>query len=175
MVKKKELKSSLKKYLGNRSDVKGIEITKINLREVTSMDKLLFYWGYTSSGSKLEKLVEARMIQVLSGITDLATLFFYWNCTFHKSELEKLIEDRMIQVLSGVTDLTTLFFYRDHTSSESVLREFIEIRIGQIVEEVSLNNIPEWFVEILQVKDIPFFVEHLIKEKAKELLQELSA
>lgn len=42
----------------------------INLEEVSNIDKLISYWKNTSSDSKPEELIEARMVVVLEEVSE---------------------------------------------------------------------------------------------------------
>jgi hypothetical protein len=65
------------------------------------MSQLINYWKSVGSDSEPEKLIEARMAEVLKEISDMSQLINYWKSV--GSEPKKLIEARMAEVLKGIS------------------------------------------------------------------------
>jgi len=132
----------------------GKELSESEINQVSDMDKLISYWENTSSGSEAERLVEARMTEVLKeklpNVSDMDKLISYWENTSSGSEAERLVEARMTEVLKEISDMDKLISYWENTSSGSELRRLVEARMTEVLKEINPDDIPEWFKKMLK-------------------------
>ena len=80
---------------------------------------------------------------------------------------------KLEETLSDINNMKFLIQYREQTSFLLEHRSLIESRIIDVLENVSVDNIPNWFVNWLrEPKKIPYFLHKRAKDKAKDLLVE---
>ena len=133
-------KKSLEEFLKKESEQEVAPHLR-NLAQISDMDKLISYWENTLLGSEPEKLIEARMAEVLK------------------------------EQLPQISDMDKLISYWENTSSGSEPRKLIEARMAEVLKEVSLDNTPDWFEKMLKrKKDIPQILKKQFTSKVKELL-----
>lgn len=92
-----------------------------------------------------------------------------------KDVKKKLTEER----LNEISDIFCLIILWDRAISGSPFEKLIGARIHKVLREVSSENIPEWFMNIIQAlgenfEDIARWLMKPLREKAKELYSDLS-
>ncbi|PIR06623.1 MAG: hypothetical protein COV55_03810, partial [Candidatus Komeilibacteria bacterium CG11_big_fil_rev_8_21_14_0_20_36_20] len=82
--------------------------------------RILVDWWASTCGGSTEKLILARMKEVLQEITNLKTLINLWDSILRDPVLDKLILTRVREDLVGITDIKIMIMVGTHFFRQSV-------------------------------------------------------
>jgi hypothetical protein len=96
-----------------------------------------------------------------------------------KKELKELLLDftgpeaMTEKDFAAVNDMDKLMSYHEMVAPQTETIELIETRMKELLADVSVDTVPEWFIEMVKNKTAPKFLETALWDKAKELFQQL--
>lgn len=153
-----------------------MKIFEVALSAITDLEILIKHIESCIHGERPEEeqLLENRLSEVLSNTNDLRALCHCRNRAQNR-KVVALIESRTIEVIQSTTDFNTLFNYwlgLNAGIGTTELQVAIKEKLEQIIREVSIDNMPEWFVELIQLGNIrtPKIINNPFKEKIKQLI-----
>jgi hypothetical protein len=144
-----ELKAALHQCLTS-------SITAEELSEITDWKILNGLWGNMSNFMTM-RLIEARAVEVLSGITDWIALSEMWDDT-HDIGIMLLVEERALRVLPDIlpkiADWYALVEFWEDAPPCLPIERLIEERMAEMINDITADNIPQWFTDHLRRPDI---------------------
>ena len=142
---------------------------------ITNLEALVRYLERSTRMEKKEKqqLIENRFIELLSETNDLQTLCSSRNRA-HDTRPKTLIDSRTLEVIQNTNNFDALFSYWLNLEQPYRMEQKIPIatKLSEMIENVSIDNMPEWFIELIQLGNIktPDFICDPLREKTKQLL-----
>jgi hypothetical protein len=147
-----------------------------SLSTITNFDRLVSKWGEAHLESKSERLIEDRMVEILSSIIDLYELATMMEDK--PSEIKQLIENRMVELLPEllptITDSNELLLLLESVSSLSESERLIEARMVKLLPELlPIITDSNQLMDMWNSVSCNSKLEQLIENRMVELLPEL--
>ncbi len=101
-------------------------------------------------------------------------LFYPYTSRNTSIDFMKRLEVKVKELIEKEEDISLLIIHHENTNLG--IRAIIRQRIGELINRVSMNNIPEWFIEMLRSpgSKIPEPFRIIFYQKARNLYNDLS-